>query len=326
MNLETQLARQHLSIKLKNAIDTWCSDHFDDGPRGHLGASQIGNSCSRSLWYAFRWIAHTKHDGRMQRLFQRGHFEEPRFCSYLEAIGFKVVLFAKTLHYHPESECYFYKAPEEPTDPCVVEVEGIPYHEERAKESGVFLDKGKRQIRISDCNGHFGGSIDGIAEHPEYGRFLTEFKTQGTGKKFLELCERGVKEMKPVHFRQMSVYGHKLGLKYAIYMAVNKNDDSLHVEVVKLDNNLGEDLIRKADMIITAQEPPAKIAKTPAYYECSFCDFKQICHHKAEPLKNCRSCKKCFPKEDASWYCIEYEQTIPNDFLKKGCEKWESLV
>lgn len=288
MNLETEISRQQLSQQLKKDIDTWCSDHFDDGPRGHLGASQIGNNCSRALWYGFRWIAHKKHDGRQQRLFQRGHFEEPRFCSYLEAIGFKVTLF----------------------DENNLDAES----------------KGARQIRISDCKGHFGGSIDGIGEHPKYGKFLTEFKTQGTGKKFTELFEKGVKACKPVHFAQMSLYGFKLGLKYAIYMAVNKNDDDLHVEVVELDWKLAEDLLKKAEMIVFTQEAPAKIAQTASYFECSWCDFKSICHYNAEPLKNCRSCKKCFAKEESSWYCDEYKQTVPKNYLKQGCGKWESLI
>jgi putative membrane protein len=44
----------------------------------------------------------------MQRLLNRGHFEEPRSLSYLEWIGCKVKMFDKVLLYHPESECYFY--------------------------------------------------------------------------------------------------------------------------------------------------------------------------------------------------------------------------
>ena len=44
----------------------------DNGWREHLGASEIGDPCSRKLWYLFRWVAVKKFDARMLRLFARG--------------------------------------------------------------------------------------------------------------------------------------------------------------------------------------------------------------------------------------------------------------
>lgn len=55
--------------------------------RTYLGASIIGKECKRALWYAFRWAAKEKFDGRMLRLFQTGHLAEPRFVADLRAIG-----------------------------------------------------------------------------------------------------------------------------------------------------------------------------------------------------------------------------------------------
>jgi len=58
--------------------------------RSHLGASLIGRECSRELWYSFRWVTRKQFDGRMLRLFNRGHLEEPRFVALLQMIGCKV--------------------------------------------------------------------------------------------------------------------------------------------------------------------------------------------------------------------------------------------
>lgn len=331
MNL-TNADLSQLSKQLKQNIDSYCADHYDEGPRSHLGASEIGKSCSRYLWYKFRWVAHKHHDGRMQRLFQRGHFEEPRFCGYLEGIGFKVQLFAKALWWHSESDSYFIDsvdfqkehADEIDAEHCL-DVTKMPNHLKLAELAGVKFDKGKMQIRISDCKGHFGGSTDGIAEHPQYGRFLTEFKTQATGKKFVELCEKGVKLVKPEHFAQMSMYGYKLGLQYAIYMAVNKNDDDLHVEVVELDWKLGEDLVRKAELIIFSETPPNGIGMSVAYFECGWCDMKGICHLNEQPLRNCRSCKHSKPVDNAEWQCEHYG-IIPKDAIKIEQPCWESII
>ena len=55
--------------------------------RGHLGASLIGRSCARELWFSFRWFVKPKFIGRILRLFNRGHLEEPRLVALLLMIG-----------------------------------------------------------------------------------------------------------------------------------------------------------------------------------------------------------------------------------------------
>jgi hypothetical protein len=55
--------------------------------RTYLGASVIGNECSRALWYGFRWAGREKFEGRTLRLFQTGHLAEPRFVADLRSIG-----------------------------------------------------------------------------------------------------------------------------------------------------------------------------------------------------------------------------------------------
>ena len=39
-----------------------------DGFREHLGASLIGKPCERALWYDFRWVTVSRHEGRILRL------------------------------------------------------------------------------------------------------------------------------------------------------------------------------------------------------------------------------------------------------------------
>ncbi len=57
-----------------------------------LGASQIGRPCDAELWYAFRWCGNGgQFDGRMLRLFNRGHREEAVFTEELRGIGCEVL-------------------------------------------------------------------------------------------------------------------------------------------------------------------------------------------------------------------------------------------
>lgn len=61
--------------------------------RPHLGASVIGNPCSRALWYGFRWALAKDFDGRMLRLFDTGQREEDRLIRDLQHIGVEVHAF-----------------------------------------------------------------------------------------------------------------------------------------------------------------------------------------------------------------------------------------
>ena len=59
-------------------------------PRPHLGASTLGHPCDRWLWLSFRWAVQPTFDGRILRLFRRGHQEEPNIINDLRAIGLDV--------------------------------------------------------------------------------------------------------------------------------------------------------------------------------------------------------------------------------------------
>lgn len=60
--------------------------------RGYVGASILGHPCSRYIWYTFRWWnpAGTI-TARQNRLFNRGHQEEPVMLKELKSIGVKVL-------------------------------------------------------------------------------------------------------------------------------------------------------------------------------------------------------------------------------------------
>lgn len=79
-----------LARRIHTEIDQWCVAKYTDAHREHLGASIIGEDCARKIWYAFRWCKFEIFDGRMLRLFQRGHLEEQRVIEYLRGIGFTV--------------------------------------------------------------------------------------------------------------------------------------------------------------------------------------------------------------------------------------------
>lgn len=284
LDLDAPGVRKALARQILDDIDEYCRVTYDDGHRHHLGASEIGHGCERYLWSVFRWLKKTNFDGRMQRLFNRGHREEARFIEWLRGIGFTV----------------------------------------------WEVDDNGNQHRVKACRGHFGGSLDGINRPPERYRLneplLCEFKTKGTGSGFVNLCKNGVAIEQPKHYRQMCIYGKNYGFRNALYLSINKNDDAIHVEIVKLDWALADSLEAKADSIIRSTFPPAKISDSPAYYECKNCTFHGLCHENKPPDKNCRSCRAAIPIEDGQWHCELFKNTIPKDFLIKGCNHWSSIA
>ena len=292
VNLDAPGVAKALAKRILEEIDEYCVRTYDGGHRSHLGASLIGRECKRYLWYVFRWCLHEKTTGRQQRLFNRGHREEARFIEWLEGIGFKV---------------WFENRDEGPN------------------EKGEYP-----QYRISDVMGHFGGSLDGIAILPErYGiaePVLLEFKTNGTGAGFNKLADDGMPIAKPEHFAQTSTYGKKYNFRYCVYLNINKNDDSLHIEVVKLNHNLGEQMIMKAEQIIMSQTAPARLSDNPTFHKCGYCHMKEVCHKGAVVEVNCRSCAFARPVENAEWFCEVHNGNIPKDFIAKACPSYKAIT
>lgn len=249
----------------------------DDGNRPHLGASIIGKSCDRAIWYTFHWSSSKKFSGRMLRLFNRGHREEDRFVADLRSAGVTV----------------------------------YEWDDERTK----------KQHSISDFNGHFQGSLDGIGigikENPSHWHVL-EFKTH-SAKSFKDLIKNGVKEAKPEHYSQMQVYMHYKGLEFAYYLAVCKDDDDLHGEVVAYNAPHAQMMINRAERIIKANKPPEKISDNPSWFECKFCDHWDVCHGTKFPKRNCRTCTHSTSLMDGSWHCDKHKQALSIDDQREGC-------
>lgn len=296
-------------------------------PRTHLGASGIGNRCPRQTWYGFRWAYMKNHTGRLLRLFDRGHLEEERFVSFLREAGYEVREYAQRLMYHSASDSYCCIDWEDQDDQTWLEcddVSGIDFHHRRANKMG----QGARQWGFSAHEGHYGGSCDGKVrgEHlglpPGWGGL--EFKTH-SDKSFKDLVKKGVLTSKPVHWVQMQVYMREMNLPWCLYLAVNKNDDDLYSEIVHAKPEISEKYFDLAGKIINCVAAPERITEDPSWFECRFCDYREICHYGDTPHKNCRSCVNAAPSDNGTWYCSKYHNLIPSSFIPQGCDSWDPI-
>jgi hypothetical protein len=244
-------------------------------PRGHLGASVIGRSCRREIWYGFRWAAWPKFEGRMLRLFQTGHLEEPRVFDDLRAVG-------ATVH---------------DIDPST-----------------------GRQFWYGEYGGHFSGSLDGVCvgvPTAEKTYHVLEAKTH-SAKSFAKLEKDGVAIAKPEHYAQMQTYMRWTELDRALYFAVCKDTDDIHIERIHYDERAARAIQTKAHQIIDAANPPDG-NHTPL---CDWCQCKGLCDGAAMPLVNCRTCQYATPVTTgtgAHWTCGWDNSDIPFLLQQRGC-------
>lgn len=201
-------------------------------------------------------------------------------------------------------------------DRFVAELRGIG-----AKVWEVDPDTG-RQFTISMAGGHAGGSVDGVAvDVPGSSKpHLVEMKTHNA-KSFRELKQKGVEESKPVHYAQMQIYGHKMGLPRFLYIAKNKDTDELYVERGHIKKTVGAELEKRAERIVFADEAPERISDDPAFYKCKFCQFWRVCHGTKAPTVSCRSCAFVTPKDDGTWFCEHHKKTVDFQAQKDACDR-----
>lgn len=250
--------RGYLGRVLPHIGDAYRTDAFPF--RTHLGASGVGMECARAIWYGFRWATLPHFEGRILRLFNRGHLEEGRFIALLLSIGAEV------------------------------------YQQ----------DRNGKQFKISDAEGHFGGSGDGVvvglldldAGTPALG----EFKTSAE-KPFIEVQKKGVYDAKFEHYVQQQIYMRKMGLAISLYAVVNKNTDQLYMELVPLNTAIADEFIQRGVNLVWQTDPPAKLHSSPGWHKCRFCDHRPVCHLNASPHFNCRTCQYSSPAENATWIC-----------------------
>jgi hypothetical protein len=178
------------------------------------------------------------------------------------------------------------------------------------------------QWRVSAHGGHFGGSLDGIAkglpEGPKTPAVL-EFKTH-SHKSFMDVVAKRVREAKPQHYDQMTVYMGLMELTRALYMAVDKDTDDVYVEWVEFDQARFDQLLARAEKLIGMTAPPDRLSEDPTHWQCKFCGFYKHCHQGVAAEANCRTCCHASPVENAAWRCDSHNEHLTVQEQREGCE------
>ena len=259
-----------------------------EGHRGYLGASEIGEECSRQLWYGFRSVVPVTFPGRILKLFNRGQLEEDIFINELESIGFSVKQFdadGKQVRFSDYDEHF--------AGSC----DGIAEKDNDKYILEFKTHSHKSFLKLAGCN-------------------ETEYKKSDK----LSFEGGSVRQNFYRHYVQMQMYMGMSGIHNALYLGVNKNDDALYHEFVPFNEKIYKQHLLKAENIIQANFPPDKLSKDPSFYKCKFCNFSKVCHKDALSDKKCKTCVHASPTKDKQWSCSKYDAIIPGDTIDIGCK------
>ena len=178
--------------------------------------------------------------------------------------------------------------------------------------------------------GHVGGSMDGwatgIPQAPKAEHVL-EYKTAGA-KPFAMLVKQGVEKAKPEHYVQMQLYMKWSGKRRALYVAICKDNDAIHMERIQYDAITADLAEASADAVLDANTPDecSRVSEDRTFFICKWCDYHAVCYDAAPMSHNCRTCTHAQPviddrRTDAPWICEQNNnREIPLDFQHKGCE------
>lgn len=189
---------------------------------------------------------------------------------------------------------------------------------------GIKVKSLASQMRV-DFGSHLSGSIDAILEGGVPGamkaKHIAEFKTHST-KSFADVVKQGVEKSKPEHFVQMQLYMAGTGIERALYVAINKDDDTIYTERLAYDKTVADKYIARGHRIALADRMPEPISTDPSWYQCKWCPAYAMCHE-AQPTKevNCRTCAHSTAKADSTWHCARHDaDNIPLEWQVQGCD------
>lgn len=235
-----------LSGQISALIDTGLQQaRAGQTKRLYLGASRLGVACERQLQfeYAQAPVDHGRDfQGRILRIFERGHLNEASMVTWLRGAGFDL----RTHKALPDGSFEQY---------------------------GFSVAEGRLQGHI---DGVFVAGPEGFA-YPA----LWETKNLNA-KSWRDLQKNGLAVSKPVYAAQVAVYQAYLELHEhpALFTAVNADTMEIYAELIPFDAALAQRMSDRAVRVITATEAQEQLPRAyldPTHFECKFCAYAERC-------------------------------------------------
>ena len=277
------------ATKLRTAVFKAIEEAEQGDMRPHLGASLIGDDCLRKIWYTFRWWYVPRFDGRILRLFRRGHIEEPFVADDIaRVVG------------------------------CVVEMSDP----ETGKQFRLH------DPEMPAFGGSMDGKVSGIPDAPER-KLGLEVKTMKTAsfnkvkKQGVKVAEPSH------YAQQQTYEALCDDVDGMLYVAVSKEKDDMYYEIIEPDRDAQLEARETAPYNLGTEEPPDRLSSNPGWHMCEHCQAKEVCHYDAPPTPNCRNCSKVQPRlfnGEHKWICTFDGSDLNEDAQRVGCAHYVSTA
>lgn len=217
--------------------------------REYLGASMLGHSCERKVYYDYVGAPPDEgkgFGGQSLRIFERGHAGEDLAARWFQLAGFLLITA------NPKTGRQF---------------------EFQHPVSGAIV--------AGHCDGILAGFI-GRGEAPFSMPALWECKVLGE-KGWKKLAKESLGDAYPQYRAQMQLYMGELGLVEhpGVITAVNANTMELHHELVPYMAAEHQLLLARAERIVlmagTEGELPPRVTMDPSWWQCRWCDYQVRC-------------------------------------------------
>ena len=181
-----------------------------------------------------------------------------------------------------------------------------------------------KDLQVAAFGGHLGGTPDagilGIPAAPKT-KHILELKTSNDANQ-KKLIKLGVEEAHPEHYVQIQVYMALNGFERALYLSINKNDDTIYEERVPLNRVAAQRYLDRAQRVIERQSLPERISEDPEWYQCRMCQYHANCFERAMPARSCRTCLHVTAEIEGTggWWCGKHQKALTVDEQKAGCE------
>lgn len=261
------------------------AEHAKQLPRKYLGMSQIGESCTRKLWYSFRYAYRERFDADTIKRFEDGHKSED--------------LIAARLRMAPG-----------------VTLETV---DQRTGDQFRYTDHN------GHASGHCDGKITGLIQAPVKkhiweNKSTSEKKFTELKKIIIDVGEKqALRKWNATYYGQAQLYMHYEPTDRH-YMTVctpgGRNWLGLRTEY---NQEYAVNLRDRAGRIIKSEEPMDRISDDPAWFECRNCPARGMCHEDDTPNRSCRTCLHSTPIENGEWHCDRWGKTLSLEEQLAGC-------
>ena len=167
--------------------------------------------------------------------------------------------------------------------------------------------------------GHIDGNVLGVPDD-EKTMHLLEVKTMNE-KRYKEYLNKGLKFTNPSYYSQVNSYMGKQNLLKCLFIVVNKNTEQRSYRIVAYDHDEYLRVEEIALSILYAEVAPPRIGER-TWFECKFCDAKEICHYQKPVDQNCRTCEHFTIEDKGEFACAHHNVTLTTEAQRVGCKDY----